>query len=424
MGSHSCDLRGFSPGATEERPVAETDAMPLRLLVVAEEPTRTELRRLLQPIADRWQVCYAASSEQAAAELQRSRFDVIASEASLVDGDGVALLRLVRATRPHMVRLLLSRSSADQALLRSIDAWHQYVPLPLSGQSLLPALARAQALSTLLASEVLRRAVGEMESLPAMDVSYRQLLDELRSPEPSVRRVGQIIGGDIALSARILQLVNSAFFGLPKRLSNPSEAVMLLGLETVKALALATNIFTYFDRTSARVLPLPAIRDHSTSVAALAKTVVRQEGLEKSTLDEAFISGLLHDIGKLVLAAQLPRDYARAMLLAGEERLELVEAERRIFGASHAEVGAYLLGLWGFPEAVLQGVAFHHSPSRSLTAEVGVLTAVHVANIVEHEAYPANRIAVPPHYDSDYLRQLNLEDRLLTWSSTSLKGTF
>ena len=223
------------------------------------------------------------------------------------------------------------------------------------------------------------------------------------------------------MSAKILQLANSAFFGLPRRVTNPQDAVLLLGLETVKALAVATNVFTYFGESKASVISLTAVRNHSTGVASLAKRIAATQGMDKQMADGAVIAGLLHDVGKLVLSAKLPALYTSVLRTADSERLSLVEAEKRLMGSSHAELGAYLLGLWGFPDGVLQAVAFHHSPQRSLTAQPTALTAVHIANIVEHDTYPRNRIASPPAYDGTYLTGIGIGEEAPLWAAIAVE---
>ncbi|MHB0878818.1 MAG: HDOD domain-containing protein, partial [Anaerolineae bacterium] len=296
----------------------------------------------------------------------------------------------------------------------------QYIVRPTDADTLRATLARAKALNTLMASPQLRGVVGELESLPAQGDAYRRLLEELRAPEPSLRRVGDAIAGDVGMSAKILQLANSAFFGLSRRVTSPNDAVVLLGLDAVKALAVATNVFTYFGESRASVISLAAVRNHSTGVASLARTIASTQGMDRQMTDGALIAGLLHDVGKLVLAAKLPSLYASVLRTADGERVGLVEAERRLMGSSHAEMGAYLLGLWGFPDGVLQAVAFHHSPQASLTARPTALTAVHIANIVEHDAHPRNRIAAPPEYDGGYLVQLGIQEQVPQWVAVAV----
>lgn len=387
-------------------------ALPRALFVDSDLQWLGALRRMLASTSQWWEARFATSVAEALAALAATPFSVVITDARLSDGSGADLLAAARERHPAVLRAVMAGRSEAAAVLRASGLAHQYLPKPCDEPALRAVLARSGAIGELLASEQLRQLLSGMHSLPIMTGSHARLLEEIRSSEPSMKAVGDIIAGDLGMTTKILQLVNSAFFGLPRRVASPGEAVRLLGLETVKALFLATSMFTFFDQHRSGLLPLNAVRNHSVNVASLARTVTRTEVEDKRAGDLALIAGLLHDIGKLLLATELYREYAAILQVAEREQVPLVEAERRVIGSSHAELGAYMLGLWGFPDNVLHAVAFHHNPQKSLTAEVGVLTAVHIANIVEHETYPMNRIAVPPHYDSEYLAAVGVEERL------------
>jgi HD-like signal output (HDOD) protein len=214
------------------------------------------------------------------------------------------------------------------------------------------------------------------------------------------------------MTAKILQLVNSAFFGLQRSIATPTEAVRILGLATIKTLILSVHIFTHCDMAMLRALSLHMLWQHSLVIAACAKCIIEAEGGDHSMADEAFTAGLLHDVGKLVLAINLPQLYSAACTRAQEQSLPDWEGERVTYGATHPEVGAYLLRLWGLPDTLVEALAYHHRPRACPTRALSPLMAVHVANALgdENEA--------PKHMDSvdrRYLEELGLDDRLAHW---------
>ena len=183
------------------------------------------------------------------------------------------------------------------------------------------------------------------------------------------------------MSAKLLQLVNSAFFGLPTQVSSTVRAVNLLGLETIKALILTTKIFSQFDRADLPCYSISSLLDHSISTGMLARSIATQEDLGQNRIDEAFMAGLLHDIGKLILLDKLPEKCLEISDVFNSGACQLWEAEQKVLGTTHAQVGAYLMGIWGLPESLVEAIAFHHCPGKCSNSSFGILTIVHLANV-------------------------------------------
>jgi putative nucleotidyltransferase with HDIG domain len=219
---------------------------------------------------------------------------------------------------------------------------------------------------------------------------------------------------DPAMTAKLLQLVNSAFFGIARKISNPVEAVQLLGINTVRSLALSIHAFSCFDHAKMPELSIDRIWTHCLVVGNLARKIAQIEELELGTVDEAFISGLLHDLGKLMLAVNMPERYVASLALARKNNIPDLDAEREIFGATHADVGAYLLGLWGLPVPIVEAVALHHLPRQNVEKTFTPLTAVHVANVIDQERSVVDGER-RSQFDLEYLADLGLEARLPEW---------
>jgi HD-like signal output (HDOD) protein len=242
-----------------------------------------------------------------------------------------------------------------------------------------------------------------------------EIVEKLNQPEMDLEEVGRIIAQDVGMTAQVLKLVNSAFFGLRRQLANASEAVTYLGGETMKSLVLSIHAFSQFESADLGEFSLDKLRSHSTEVAAAAKAIALAEGAEVKVVDEAFVAGMLHDIGKLVLLSNFGKQYREVFRLEQEKQVDASAAEERVFGANHADIGGYLLGLWGLPVPVVEAIALHHSPRSSPQKTFTPLTAVHVADALVHGA-EANGAAVPPdRLDAQYLAELGLTGRIDAW---------
>jgi HD-like signal output (HDOD) protein len=366
-------------------------------------------------LRNEWETAYAGNGQEALDLLAQSPFDVIVSDMRMPGMDGAQLLNEVKQRYPHVVRIILSGHSDQQSLLRSVGVAHQYLSKPCDADTLKNTVARACGLRELLADKTLIELVAQMNSLPSLPSLYAEVMQELQSPDGSLQKVGQIISKDVGMSAKILQLVNSAFFGLRRHVSSPSEAAVFLGVDTVRALVLSVNIFSQFDRTKLKNFSIDRLWTHSNVTGVLAKHIAKAEGAEPKTVDHAFTAGLLHDVGKLVLAANLPDQYSQTLALARAQKMPLSEVERETLGATHAEVGAYLLGLWGLPDPIVEAVAYHAHPRRCPDHKFSPLTAVHVANALEHEARVINADEVAPAWEREYLSELGLTHRLDAW---------
>jgi len=262
-----------------------------------------------------------------------------------------------------------------------------------------------------LSNENLKKVVTGIKKLPSLPRLYGMLVQEMESPHSSLKRVGEIIAQDVTMTARVLQLVNSAFFGLPNKIVNPAQAVILLGIDTLKALVLYIQVFSEYK--SAQGLKYFSIEDlwlHSMLTGQLAKEITQSVTDEKESMDNALIAGILHDLGKLLLL-EMPCYYEELADYTKEKECGILEAEYALLGTSHAEVGAYFLGLWGITEPVIEAVAFHHHPSQYDHKEFSALTAVHVADaLLGRDNYASVDV------DTAHLQSLNLTGKLEKWA--------
>lgn len=379
------------------------------------------LRRMLHPMRHEWEMAFVPGGKEALAVLNEKHFDVVVSDMRMPGMDGVQLLGEVKQRYPQVVRIVLSGHADKEEVLRSVGPAHQYLAKPCDPEQLRKVITQACALRDLLSEDSLRKLVSQMSTIPSLPQTYTEIIEELKSPNASIKRVGEIVSKDVGMTAKVLQLVNSSFFGLRHHVSDPSRAASFLGVDTLKALALSVHIFSQLDKVKIEGFCLDLLWNHSVATGALAKRIADAEGSAKQICDNALMAGLLHDAGKIVIAANLPERYRAVLASVKSEGLEFWEAEQRILTNTHAEVGAYLLGLWGLPDPIVEAIAFHHNPSKCLGDEFAPLTAVHVANVLEHELTNAGEDPDTSRLDTEYLDQLGLADRLPAWRDLYLE---
>jgi HD-like signal output (HDOD) protein len=380
---------------------------------------------MLRPLRDEWEMRFVSGGPEALDLLAQEPFDVVVSDMRMPGMDGIQLLTEVMHRHPDIVRIMLSGQSSQEAALRAVGPIHQYLSKPCDPETLRATVMRTSALRELLTDTALKKLVSAMRSLPSLPSLLLEVTEALKSPDISIQKVSQLIARDVGMTAKILQLVNSAFFGLRRRVDDLVRAISLLGLDTIKTLVLSLHIFSQCEQTKFKNLSLNTLWDHSFTTGVLARVIVRAEKQAQDVTDTAFTAGLLHDCGKLVLAANLPDSYGIVLTLARDQKVPLWEAEQEIFGVTHAEVGAYLLGIWGLPEPIVETLAFHHRPAHCLEQTFGPLTAVHVADVLEQQQHAAGVELPLDRVDHDYMAKLGLGDRLPLWReqcSTLLQG--
>jgi HD-like signal output (HDOD) protein len=267
-----------------------------------------------------------------------------------------------------------------------------------------------------LFNEKLANLLSQVQGLPSVPAIYQEMQATLRSPDAEIRAVGRIIAKDVGMTAKILQLVNSAFFGIRRNVSDPGQAATLLGLEKIRALVLSYNVFSHFDKAKAGDLSFEKLWQHSLTVGALARQIAVSAGAGQEVADESFTAGMLHDAGTLVLVTSLPESFKAATETAKQKKLVLHEAEYQTIGTSHAEIGAYLLGLWGLPHSIVGAIAYHHTPARAPHKVFSALTALHVADSL-HDARASGGAGHGNTIDVSYLTELGLADRLPAWQT-------
>lgn len=365
-----------------------------RILFVDDEHNILEgLRRMFHSERDRWEMQFALGGEAALRACQEGSFDVVVSDLRMQGMDGATLLGHIRDQFPNTTRIVLSGYSDASLAARAVPVAHRFLPKPCSASELRAAIERVCSLQDILSSPQVRRVVGTVGELPSLSNTYISLMGAVKAPETSISQVAEIIEKDIAMSAKVLQLANSAFFGLGKKVTNLQSAATYLGMATIKNLALVSEAFRVFVPDSR--IPesfCDQMQQHSHRTAAIVSMLPVDQGIR----DVAAVAAFLHDIGRLFLASAMPDDFCSILALTSERGCKAFEAEEELLGTSHAEIGAYLLGLWGIPNLAVEAIAHHHRPTRITHSGFDCTTAVYVADLLanELEVHPQGSMGV------------------------------
>ncbi|MBL9038234.1 MAG: HDOD domain-containing protein [Archangium sp.] len=338
------------------------------------------LQNILRKHRHQWDMVFVLGGEAALDELQRASFDVVVSDMRMPGIDGPAVLRKVKDAHPGAARIVLSGNADPEAVARALPVTHQFMSKPCDAAVLRDLIDRTCRLSQLLRGEAIRRVVGRLDTLPSAPAAYWELTQAVANPDTSIDDLARIVQRDPAMSVKVLQLVNSAYFGLARRMTSIQEAVAYLGVELLKSLALTVHVFERMEQKHLDLegFSVSVMQERALLTARVAKRVVT----DAKCADEAFTAGLVHDIGKMIMAVGLPEQFIESIRVARATGQPLHVVEKELVGASHAEVGAYLLGVWGLPFSIVEAVANHHEPQAIQQGSRAVLTALHVADVL------------------------------------------
>ncbi|SRR5579883_632582 len=388
-----------------------------RILFVDDEPNVLDgLQRMLRSQRKEWDMVFVGSGAEAIAALSQQVYDVIVTDVRMPEMDGSRLLEYVRQHFPRMVRIVLSGYFEREAALRAAGVAHQYLAKPCDPARLRETIDSLCRSNAILAGEAARGVVSAIGSLPSPPQTYASLKQALQKPDVCLEEIGRIIEQDVGMTAKVLQMVNSPLFGLVWDITSVQKAVGYIGLATLRQLVLSVEIFQTFEpERQVEGFRLDDFQSH----CRLAARIASRLPVAAEVAQVSVIAALLHDAGKLVLAARLPDVFARALRKAKAENRPLYALEQEIIGSTHAEVGAYLLSLWGLPQPIVEAVWSHHRPSACRRAgQLDVIAVTHIANALAVEAAEGVAGDAPPSgslWDLDYLRNLGLAGCIPGW---------
>jgi len=391
-----------------------------RILFVDDEPKLLEgLQRMLRPERRQWDMMFAAGGEEALAVMEKTPVDVVVTDMRMPGMDGASLLQAVNKRYPGVMRIVLSGHFNAESGLRAVPVAHQFLTKPCDPHKLKAAIERSSQAEGEPPDEATCRLIGAIGALPSPPRTCRLLNEALDDVESSSDQIAKIISQDVALTAKVLQLVNSAFFSLQREVTDTKTAVTFLGIDVLKQLVLSAEILKTFRPVRPIMgFSLDDFDQHSQRAAKIANRLPAVGPVA----DLAATAALLHDTGKLVLATRLPVQFEKALLKSIRERKPLHVCETEVFGTTHAAIGAYLLNLWGLPRPAVDAIAHHHKPQIGETPPDGLdlRALVHIADGLAHESSGASAGAGgagigQAGIDMDYVTALGLADRMDEW---------
>jgi len=350
------------------------------LFVGGEDSLPSDLIDLVADMDDGWQVQRAVDGGTATALIADAAHDVVVVAPTLPDMPAATLLGQIRTLRPETSRIAVI---GDQPPARVLSLAHRFLPMPVGEALLLEAIGSLEELRELLDNPALRERIGQIETLPSPPQTYIALTYALEAgDDTSANDIAQLIAGDPAIAAKVLQLCNSAYFSAGRTITDLRSAVTRLGMSTMRDLVLASEVFTHGARSD---LDRPAMQQRALVASQLARRM-----LPESSAELGATAALLADIG---------------LLLPGI-RDERAPADTQPADApGHTEAGAYLLGLWGLPMPIIEAVAFQRDPARAGTRSFWITGAVHVATA----------LAAGEPVREDYLQRTGMLDKLEGW---------
>ena len=380
----------------------------IRILFVDDEPRVLEaMQRAMRDMRREWSMQFASSGAAALEELAKNPADVVVSDMHMLGMDGWELLGEIKKVYPQMVRLILSGHGDTCSIMRAVGVAHQYLAKPCESSAVKAAIVQSYLLRQLLSDDRLAQLVGRVDMLPSAPHAFQEILTCLQQPTSSLADAAEIIGRDVAMTANVIKLVNSAFFGSRQPITTASRAVAYLGLDTLVALVLGHSAFKSGIPTGIAGFSLERLWQHSLDTAMAARTVALLENQSPAMAEDAFLGGMLHDVGKVVFATRATAPGAAAASI--EEITGQMEAH-------HAEVGAYLLGLWGFPNSIIEAVAFHHLPSLAGDG-LSLPRLIHIADRLVHHRQAEGTGPPGAGIQPGLLENLGLEARWPQWSA-------
>jgi HD-like signal output (HDOD) protein/CheY-like chemotaxis protein len=382
------------------------------ILFVDDDPNVLDgLRDALRPRRREWRMTFVSGGEAAIDVLEREAVDIVVSDLRMPGIDGATLLTRVASMQPEAVRIVLSGQADPATIGRVAAVAHRILVKPSPIEDITRVIERSCVLLD-VTGEV--RAAAGACALPSAPDTYLELVELLGRADATTAEVAAVVKRDIAISAKVLQLANSGYFGSDQSVSNVSDAVALLGHETVQAVTLSSGAF----QKLAPAAPVPGFSlEHVQHRALHVARVARMLSEDTPTTEDAFAAGLLLDIGLLVLASQEPEYLGDVLSAAEREGRPIHEIELDRKGITHAEIGAHLFALWGLPHTIVEAVAHHHRPLRSPIPAFDTVAVAHIADalVPDTEGGAADAASTLSRIDAAYVDRIGVTDRIAEW---------
>lgn len=372
------------------------------------------LARMLHNLRSEWEMVFAEGGREALVCCESAPFDVIVSDARMPGMEGAELLREIMNRYPDTVRMVLSGQCSREAAIQCLGVAHQFLSKPCDPRILKETLHRTCSMRERFSDEMIRKAISRTLYLASRIAAYAELVEEVTSPVPRIDRLARIVTHDVAMSAKILQLVGSGFFGSPQQAIDAGQATRLLGADTLKALVDSQAAFQPADPVVYPEADIRFYNEHSVAVALVAKQLAETITDDRRQIGEAYLAGMLHGMGALALVGQASPPPTECDGMSADpsamNRWNVIFALREI----SPKASGYLAALWGFSPTLVEAVGYYRVPHMCPNHSLGPLTTLHVAHAMAElaDGIAPNGVA---ELDLDYLKSVGCEDRLPRW---------
>lgn len=346
------------------------------------------LQRMLRGMRDEWEMTFTLGGREAIKKIQGQCFDVVVTDMRMPEVDGVEVLKAVRDLCPKSVRVVLSGQAEQGSIFQALSQCHQYYAKPCNAIQLQTSIKRACTTRHLIGNSHFRKVVGGISCLPSIPQNIRQLEALLSGDDSALHELEALISSDAAIGAKVLQLANSTLFGRNTDVIDIKAAVRTLGLDFLTKCLDKSAIFSSAEDTWP--VCASAIQAHVNEVAAIAENFALQRFGCKHRAGVARTAGLLHEVGRIILIQADPAGYAEVLSLIRSEQISSTAAELSMFGVTHAEIGGYLLSLWGIPSLITNAITYHRVPSSAPCEAIEIAQLLSDANEIAGEAYLIN----------------------------------
>ncbi|MBI4651422.1 HDOD domain-containing protein [Candidatus Desantisbacteria bacterium] len=368
-----------------------------------------EIFLMLHNTQDEWETKFAYSGNEALEIIRKTKIDIVISDIDLPEMDGIHLLAEIKRSHPKTICVLMSENNYDKQN-KAID---YFLRKPLSLDKLKKIILNPV---DFLDKNKIRLFILKMDKMPTIPSLYLKLQDIMKSEDFSFNEIAKIIENDVTMTAKILQYVNSAYFGLRYRIYDILHAVTYLGLETLKSIILTLNVFCEFTDEEMEKFSIQNLYNHSLRVSCLVSSIIQITATEDRSAEESIVAGMLHDIGKLIFIKNKPEIYTEIFQINKDKGTPLHTLENQYFGVNHAEVGSFLTEIWGFSPNLIDAINKHHNPHNALKPPLNINSAVYIANILDHDS-DSREITDEYEKIQNYLDKINQMQNLSVWCS-------
>lgn len=318
------------------------------------------LKDTIAPIFYHHNCFFANNYNEALSILNNINIDVCLINYKIKQTAAAEILSRIKKNYPKTIRIIFSDKNHEEISIRSFNLAHQYLAISKSNESFKEKIETPLVLKNLIQNDDTIKKLNSEDGIPALPELYYKIEKEIFSPDASIHRVINLISKDIALTSKIFQLANSAYFGVAAKITDIYQAVNLLGLNIIKSIVLYTKVFSHLEKNHELKNIIESIWNHSLVVSNISHKLASHLTGKREIAEEAYIAGILHDIGKVIILNMIKQNPHFMKHEPNNVYLD-DEAAKKIYGATHSVIGAYALALWGFPKDIVDAVLLHHS---------------------------------------------------------------